>query len=177
MKAGRYKPLLMMFLVMGTMTLGAKLPHPTLLGTPFTFQSFFLCLTALYFTPMEAGIGQVLYVISGFFIPVFATDVSGWAAFNSAGGGYYLAYPMAAWVLARYGRTSDWFACFSWTIVAHFILLLIGVLWQIGYLNIESELAFKSGMFDLLPSSFLKGGLAAAIFLLGEAFLKKRHEA
>lgn len=173
MKAGRYKPLLMMFLVAGSMTIGAKLPQPVVFGTTFTFQTFFLCLTALYFKPIEAGIGQILYIVTGFFAPVFASDYIGWAVMNGSSAGYIYAFPIAAFVLSKYGKSGDWFAVFSWTVMAHFIILLGGMLWLMFKVEMDASRAMTFGFMQLLPGALAKGGLATLIYFIGEKFLRK----
>ena len=163
----------MAVLTAASMVIGAKL-HFNLNGSMVTLQTFFLCLTALFFKPTEVLIGQVLYLVSGFFIPVFASEYTGMAVLGGSSAGYLYAFPIAALVLAKYGKTQDWFAAISWTIVAHVIILAAGFLWLILKMKMDSETAWMAGVLVLLPGAFIKGGLAALLYIVGENFLRKK---
>lgn len=173
MQANRYRPLLLIILTAGSMVIGAKL-HFTLGSSTITLQTFFLCLTALFFKPGEVFLGQVLYLISGFFVPVFASDYIGMAVFNGSSAGYLYAFPIAAFVLARYGKAGDWFSTLSWTIMAHFIVLLFGYLWLTLYSGMDTDRALNAGFLTLLPGAFVKGGAATLCYVLGEKYIRKK---
>lgn len=173
MQPNKYRPLLLIILTAGSMVIGAKLSFP-LGGSTITLQTFFLCLTALFFRPGEAFLGQVLYLISGFFVPVFAGEDIGMDVFNGNAAGYLYAFPIAAYVLARYGKGGDWFSTLSWTIMAHFIILLSGYLWLTLYLGVDSDRALIAGFLTLLPGAFVKGGAATLCYVLGENYIRKK---
>ena len=177
MKAGRYRPLLMMFLVAGSMTIGAKI-HTELFGTTVTMQTFFLCLTAMYFKPTEVLLGQILYLVTGFWAPVFASDYLANVVLLGSSAGYLYAFPIAAWVLAKYGKSDEWFTQFSWTVMAHFIILLAGYHWLLLYAEMDRDMAFIAGFLSLLPGAITKGGLATVFVQIGNRlFRKSKNEA
>jgi len=173
MKFRLSRPILLAILTTASMVIGAKL-HFTLNGSLVTFQTFFLCLTALFFRPTEVLIGQLLYLACGFFIPVFANEYTGMAVLGGSSGGYLFAFPIAAFVLAKYGKGSDWFGTISWTIMAHAIILLGGFLWLTLKIKMDSNTAWMAGVLVLLPGAFIKGGLASLFYLLAEKFLPKK---
>ncbi|MHB1278089.1 MAG: biotin transporter BioY [Bacteroidia bacterium] len=174
MQANRYRPLMLIILTAGSMVIGAKLNF-SLGGSTITLQTFFLCLTALFFLPGEVFLGQLLYLISGFFVPVFAGEYMGMAVFNGSSAGYLYAFPVAAYVLARYGKGGDWFSTLSWTIVAHFVILLSGYLWLTWYSGMDSGRAITAGFLTLLPGAFVKGGAATLCYAFGEKYIKKKE--
>jgi len=158
---------------MASMVIGAKL-HFNLSGSLITFQTFFLCLTALFFKPTEVVIGQILYLVVGFFVPVFASEYTGMAVLGGSSAGYIYAFPLAAFVLAKYGKAADWFGTLSWTIIAHFIILLGGYLWLVLKIKMDPGTAWLAGILVLLPGAFIKGGLATLIYRIGENYLRKK---
>lgn len=173
MKFRLSRPILMAILTAASMVIGAKL-HFTLNGSLVTLQTFFLCLSALFFKPTEVLIGQVLYLVCGFFIPVFASEYTGMAVLGGSSAGYLYAFPLAAFVLAKYGKTQDWFAALSWTIVAHVIILAGGFLWLTLKIKMDVSTAWLAGVLVLLPGAFIKGGLATLLYIVGEKYLRKK---
>lgn len=181
MQPNKYRPLLLIILTAGSMVIGAKV-HFNLGGSGesiegslyITLQTFFLCLTALFFRPGEVFLGQVLYLISGFFVPVFAGESIGMAVFKDDSAGYLYAFPLAAYVLSSYGKGGDWFSTLSWTIMAHFIILLSGYLWLTLYSEMDSDRALIAGFLTLLPGAFVKGGAATLCYVLGEKYIRKK---
>ncbi len=173
MKFRLSRPLLLAILTTASMVIGAKL-HFTLNGSLVTFQTFFLCLTALFFKPTEVLIGQILYLVCGFFIPVFASEYTGMAVLGGRTAGYLYAFPIAAFVLAKYGKGADWFGTISWTVMAHAIILLGGFLWLILKIKMDTATAWLAGVIVPLPGAFIKGGFASLLFLVAEKFLPKK---
>ena len=166
------RPILMAVLTAASMVIGAKL-HFNMNGSMVTLQTFFLCLTALFFKPGEVFFGQILYLVSGFFAPVFASEYIGMAVLGGTSAGYLYAFPIAAFVLAKYGKSNGWFASFSWTIMAHVIILAAGFLWLYFKVNMDAETAWFQGIIVLLPGAFIKGGFAALLHTIGEKYLRK----
>lgn len=173
MNKQRYRSILLILLTAGSMTIGAQI-HFDLAEVPLSLQTFFLCLTALYFKPGEALIGQLVYLIAGFFAPVFVGNFYGMDVFSGPTAGYLYAFPAAAWVIARYGKGQDIFAIISWCVVAHFFILVCGYLWMILFSKMDPQEAFFVGFLSPLPGAFLKSAVAALLYWLGEKFLRKR---
>lgn len=169
----RYKPLLLILLTASSMVIGAKLNF-NLNGSTVTLQTFFLCLTALYLKPKEAVLGQLLYLVFGFFAPVFASDYKGLIVFTGSSAGYLYAFIPAAYLLARYGKQQDFFTIVSWTMVSHSVVLLGGYLWLVFYTKFPAADALLYGVMQLLPGAFVKGTAAALFYFLSEKYLNKK---
>lgn len=167
----------MMLLTAGSMTIGAKLNFD-LGAVPQTAQTFFLCLTALYFKPNEVFFGQIIYLVTGIFSPVFSGTLYGTDyLFHSNATGYLLSYPFAAYLLSRYGKGGDLFGTLSWCAVAHAIVLLFGFINLICFRDFTSDIALHEGVLKFLPGALLKSLVAALIYWAGEKYLrKKKHE-
>lgn len=163
-------------LVVSSMTIGAKIPY-SILGNEGTFQTFFLCLTALAFTKWEVLSGQVLYLICGLFLPVFSSTEYGMAILTGRSAGFLFAFPVAAFVLAHLKTKQsdrDLFGMISLAVLAHFIILLTEAIW----LNFRYEKNLNDILFQIilayLPGVFIKSGLAGLIIYLAARFLKPK---
>lgn len=156
------------------MTAGAKISFE-LSGISATMQTFFLCLTALYLKPAEVLTGQLLYLALGFFVPVFSSDYMGVDAFTGPTAGFLYGFPVAAWFMARNThRGQDWFTVLSWCVLAHFIVLLAGVLWLIFGKGRDLGTAFFTGMLNFLPWAFVKSCVVTGIYIIAETLANRK---
>ncbi len=167
-------------LVAGSMTIGAKIPY-TLMDVPGTFQTFFLCLSALLFSRWEVAAGQVLYLILGIFFPVFSHPVyHGAAVFFGYSAGYIYGFLPAAFVLAwmAKGEKADLFTLISMAVMAHFIVLSFGVVWLGFHENYDWSKALFQGGINFLPGAFMKSALAGLlVFLMHHYVFKNKKSA
>lgn len=160
------------FITASAMVIGAKI-HYSLGAIPGTLQTFFLCLTALYFTPQVVFSGQVLYLVFGIFFPVFSHHYYGNDVLTGISAGYLYLFPVAAFLISRFVQRTDWFSLLSWCVVAHFVILLGGAAWMLFFKDFSSDEVLMTSL-DLLPGAFVKSAAVVLIFLIGEKFLKPR---
>ena len=72
---------------------------------PFTLQTLVVYGSGLYLGWRNGFLSMLLYLMLGFFFPVFAGDTFGPAyLFGAVTAGYLLAYPISAAVIHRSGR-------------------------------------------------------------------------
>ncbi|TNE79964.1 MAG: biotin transporter BioY [Bacteroidetes bacterium] len=164
-------------LVAGSMTIGAKIPY-SLMDVPGTFQTFFLCLTALLFTRWEVLSGQALYLILGIFFPVFSHEIyHGQAVFMGYSAGYIYGFLPAAFLVSWMvkGEKADLFTLISMAVMAHFTVLLFGITWLHFHENMEWNKALFQGGIIFLPGAFMKSALAGVlVFLMHRYVLKNK---
>ena len=169
-----YRSALVILLGAMSMVIGAKV-HFDLLAVPITLQTFFLCLTALYFRPGEAAAAQLVYLLAGLFGPVFSESYYGVDILTGDSAGYLYGFIPAAWLISRYGKSRDYFAVLSWTMIGQALILSMGYLWLIAERNYDPDKALYGGVYVLLPGAFAKGILASAFYVMGEKFLTKKE--
>jgi biotin transport system substrate-specific component len=149
-----FRSLVKVFSVAAAMVAGAKI-HYSLLGTPGTFQTFFLCFSALYFLRSEALAGQLLYLGLGFFLPVFSAEYFGAAVFLGDSAGFLYAFPLAALFLAHFSKPAgkDLLLIFSLCVIAHAFILTGGFLWVWLTGRMELTVAIDRAVIFLLPGA------------------------
>jgi len=158
------------FISVGAMMAGANLNFE-LLTSVASFQSFFLCFTAILFGAQIGLISQMAYLVLGLFFPVFASGLSGIAAFTAHTSGFLFAFPLAAYLVGRLSeRHADWFSIFSFCVFGHFILMLSQFLWLVLIRKVAAETAIFSSMLNLLPWAFFKSTLVTALVILSQFF-------
>ena len=175
MKSQRYRPLLMALFTAGSMTIGAKINFE-LGAVPQSAQTFFLCLTALYFAPKEVLFGQIIYLVTGLFTPVFSGTAYGVDyIFHSNATGYLISFPFAAFLLSKYGKGGDLFGTVSWCVLAHAVVLMYGYVNLFAFRNFTADVAVHEGVLKFLPGALLKSLVAGLIYWAAEKYLRKRN--
>jgi len=162
---------LISLLIATSMAVGAKL-HFSILDKESTMQTFFLFLTALYFKPSEAVVGQIIYLVAGLFYPVFSGSHYGIDILTGDSAGFLAAFPIVAFLISKYGKSPNWFTSFSWTVVGHAIILLFAFVWLVYGRLYDTEKIYFS-MLAYLPSAFIKSAVVATIYFIAEKLLKK----
>lgn len=77
------------------MIVGAKIKLDLPL-IPFTLQTYFLCIGALLFAPVQVFAGLIFYLFLGLYFPVFAGDQFGVEVLTGNTAGYLFAFPWQA---------------------------------------------------------------------------------
>lgn len=97
---------------------------------PITLQTLTIFGAGLFLGGRNGAISQVLYLVLGLALPVFAGSAFGPAYLLGATGGYLLAAPLAAYVSGRLTRRYNTFAgSLLSLVVAGIVLFGIGVTW------------------------------------------------
>jgi biotin transport system substrate-specific component len=71
---------------------------------PITAQTFAVVIAGASLGGLRGGGSQLLYVLAGLALPVYADGAHGWAVVSGPSGGYLVAFPIAAYVLGRIGE-------------------------------------------------------------------------
>ncbi len=157
------------------MIFGAKLSVPTL-GVPITFSTLFLCISAMLTNTFIATSGQILYLISGLFFPVFSSDSFGIEFYQSYTAGYVLVFPVVAYLVSKWTPLfKDWFTTASYLVVAHSIVMASGIIWW--YLIKEDPISkiLATGFLVLMPGALVKSIIAAFFYYVFQ-MVKKKNE-
>lgn len=129
------------------LTLGSNLRIP-FYPVAFTLHTLALSFIALTQSPRLAMASTLLYVL------VAQTALGGFCFFGAASG-YYVAFPLAAYVIARCARFLPKLAALS---IGHCVIYLLGMLWLTPFVGIKT--AFLAGVALFIPSDLLKMFLA-----------------
>lgn len=158
-------------LFVALMTVGARVSMPGL-PVPVTMQTLFVPLAGLMLGAKLGAASMVAYIALGLCgAPVFSMG-GGPAYVASPTFGYMLAFPIAAWVAGRIGRTKRlavWRVIVA-NLAAHAVIFAVGVPWLAGCFAIAGKdaawtAAVAGGFVKFLPAmtyKVLMGTAAAA---------------
>ncbi len=145
---------------------------------PLTLQPFAVLLVGLLLSPRLAGLSLLAYLGEGAAgLPVFApgpASAPGLAHLFGPTGGYLLAYPVAAMVIAMlYRRGARGFASALLSAAAgDLVILFCGALWLAILTHASASVTLMQSVIPFLPGDALKVIAAAAI---AAGWLRLRH--
>lgn len=127
---------------------------------PITGQTFAVVLAGASLGGLRGGASQLLYVLAGLVLPVYAGGTEGWSVVSGATGGYLVAFPIAAYAigrLAEYGSDRHLVTAFAAYVVGQLIVFGIGVPW----LKVSADLPWSTAIHEGF-TIFIVGGLIKA---------------
>jgi len=136
---------------------------------PMTGQTFAVVLAGATLGARRGAASQLLYLIMGLFLPVYAEGGSGTDVIWGASGGYIVGFVIAAYLigtLAERGADRKFVLAFATFIVGQLVIFGIGVPW----LKVSADLSWATAIHDGF-TVFIIGGLvkAAAVGMLTPA--------
>jgi biotin transport system substrate-specific component len=133
---------------------------------PITGQTFAVLLGAAALGPLRGSLAQVLYVVAGFFLPVYTGAESGWQALTGATGGYLVGFVAASVVVGAFARRGA--DRRMWSTVGAFVLgsatiYTFGAGWLMLSFGMSLGEAFASGVAPFLVGDAIKALLAGGL--------------
>ncbi|HCZ06499.1 MAG: biotin transport system substrate-specific component [Thermotogota bacterium] len=132
---------------------------------PITFQVMAVMLAGLLLTPREALLSQLVYVIMGLIgLPVYAGFRSGASILFGPTGGYLMAFPVAAFLIAILQKRSQYSTLLSFlsTLLGLIPIYLSGWLLLSRYVG-GLERAFQLGVLPFFWIDMIKALLAVFV--------------
>ena len=135
---------------------------------PFTLQTLFVLLSGLLGGPIVGFFSQLLYLIIGWFYPVFSSETKyGIQAFTSPSAGFLFAFPIVGFICGWWNSfTPHFYRLFLVPISAHTFLFVSGITGLVFIGNLTFNHAIKIGFIDLALFGYLKCFLATMIAFL-----------
>ena len=134
---------------------------------PLTLQPFGVLLMGLLLSPRLAGATLAAYLMEGAAgLPVFAPGAGlGIAHLLGPTGGYLMAYPAAAFLIAALWRSSN--GRIGWALVSaacgDLLILGCGAVWLAGRAHLSLNATLATALVPFLPGDALKAAAAAGI--------------
>lgn len=136
---------------------------------PLTLQPLAVLLIGMVLSPRLAAGSLVAYLLEGAAgLPVFtpgSISTTGLAHLLGPTGGYLLAYPFAAFIIAKMWRTSS--RTLVWALLSaaagNLIILATGALWMSVYTHASMQAVLAQAVTPFLPGDALKVVVAAAL--------------
>ncbi|MEZ4772273.1 MAG: biotin transporter BioY [Bacteroidia bacterium] len=160
--------------VLTTLLICLVAPIEILPGTavPVTLQSLVILVSAMLLGAKKGLFSVVLYLILGFAgLPVFAGGGHGIERLLGPGGGFLLAFPLAAWVVGMMATGvwgQRWWNIILTMLTGHVIILVIGFGW---YGFSQGFDGIKPVLLPLLPGMYIKTIVGAAFVIAANAFM------
>lgn len=127
---------------------------------PITGQTFAVVLAGATLGSNRGGASQLLYLLLGLAVPIYAAGSYGWHVIAGASGGYLVAFPVAAFVvgfLAEHGSDRRLFTAFAAYAAGQLIIFGVGVPWLKVSAGLSWPVAIHEGF-----TIFIVGGLIKA---------------
>jgi biotin transport system substrate-specific component len=141
--------------------LGAQISiHVPPSPVPVTGQTLGVVIAGAGLGARRGAASQLLYVVLGLFLPVYADGDQGWHVVTGASGGYLIGFVLAAWAigrLAELGTDRKVPLAIATFIVGQLIVFGIGVPWLKAKTSLDWSTAIHEGF-----SIFIVGGLIKA---------------
>jgi biotin transport system substrate-specific component len=127
---------------------------------PVTGQTFAVVVVAAALGSIRGGASQLLYVLLGLALPIYADGAAGWHVIAGASGGYLVAFPIAAvavgW-LAEHGGDRRLISAVAAYAAGQLVIFGIGVPW----LKLSTGLTWPTAIHEGF-TIFVVGGLIKA---------------
>jgi biotin transport system substrate-specific component len=142
--------------------LGAQIEIP-LYPVPMTMQTAAVLAAGVFAGARAGAISQVLYLVSGFFLPVYAGGAMGVAHLFGATGGYLIAFPIAAWLAGTLTtHEKNPVRTFASVFATSLVIFALGATWLKVSQQLSWELALAHGVYPFLIGDVLKCALVSA---------------
>jgi biotin transport system substrate-specific component len=136
---------------------------------PLTLQPFAVLLIGMVLSPRLAAGSLAAYLLEGAAgLPVFtpgSISTTGLAHLLGPTGGYLLAYPFAAFIIAKLWRTSS--HTLTWALLSaaagNLVILATGAVWMSVYTHASMQAVLAQAVTPFLPGDGLKIVVAAAL--------------
>lgn len=139
-----------------------RIPLP-ITPVPVTLQDVAVLTVGGLLGPAAGVAALITYLALGIAgLPVFSGGASGAAWLLGPTGGYLLAFPVAALVMATVARRRGFAAALLGAFLAMLVIHAGGVA-QLAILSGDAEAAFRIGSLPFLPAALIKIPLAAAL--------------
>lgn len=144
---------------------------------PFSFSIIAVFLTGAVLPKSQAFIAQLVYILIGAIgLPVFAAFGSGIGYIMGPTGGYLIAYPFMAIIVAYVSEIIGKKTAPSYAIgmvCALVVCYLLGTSWLAGVRGLSFEKAFLAGAAPFIITDLVKVGISAsAAVVLNKALVK-----
>jgi biotin transport system substrate-specific component len=141
--------------------LGAQISiHVPPSPVPITGQTFGVILAGASLGSVRGLASQLLYVLAGLGLPIYAGGTHGWEVLSGPTGGYLVGFVLAGYVIGRfaeYGRDRRLLTAFPSYVAGQTVIFGIGVPWLKVSATLSWSVAIHQGF-----TIFIVGGLVKA---------------
>lgn len=160
------KPLGYSFLFAALTALAAWVEVP-MIPVPMTMQTCAVLLSGALLGVRWGTVSQIIYVVSGLFLPIYAGGATGVSTLIGATGGYLLSFPIAAFLTGAVLRSvtveTSLYSLFARIFAVSLVIMILGTLWLQTVLNLSVPQAVALGFVPFIMGDVVKCMLVVAI--------------
>lgn len=133
---------------------------------PITGQTFGVVLAGASLGSVRGGASQLVYVLAGLALPIYAGGTHGWSILSGPTGGYLVGFVLAAYVLGRLserGGDRRLTTAFPGYIAGQLIIFGIGVPWLKVSLGLPWHTAIHEGFTIFIVGGIVKAAAAGVL--------------
>ncbi len=160
------KPLVSTIIFALLTALGAWVEVP-MIPVPMTMQTCAVLLSGALLGARWGAVSQLLYLVGGLFVPIYAGGAMGITTLFGATGGYLLAFPIAAFLtgLALRSTTIETpvYALFARIFAVSLVIMTLGTVWLQHVLNLSLVQAVSLGFVPFIIGDTIKCMLVVVI--------------
>lgn len=148
----------------GLTAIGAQIEIP-LYPVPMTMQTAAVLAAGAFAGARTGALSQVIYLLGGLVLPIYAGGASGIVHLVGVTGGYLFAFPLAAGIAGWLVKRSQSFAVqFVQLFLSSLVIFALGATWLKIALNLSWQQALMQGVYPFLLGDAIKCALVAAAF-------------
>lgn len=160
------KPLGYSVLFAALTALGAWVEVP-MVPVPMTMQTCAVLLSGALLGARWGAVSQIIYVVGGLFLPIYAGGATGIATLFGATGGYLLSFPIAAFLTGVALRSTtietQLHVLFVRVFVVSLVIMSVGTVWLQVALNLSFAQAVSLGFVPFIIGDVIKCMLVVAM--------------
>ena len=160
------KPIAYSFLFATLTALGAWVEVP-MIPVPMTMQTCAVLLSGALLGARWGALSQIIYVLGGLFLPIYAGGAMGISTLFGATGGYLLAFPIAAFLtgisLRNITIETSLYTLFMRVFAISLVIMVLGTIWLQVALNLSLVQAISFGFVPFIIGDMIKCMLVVAI--------------
>ena len=133
---------------------------------PITGQTFGVVVAGAALGSTRGGTSQLLYVLAGLALPVYAGGTHGWAVLSGPTGGYLVGFVIAGYMigrLAEYRRDRRLLTAFPAYVLGQLIIFGIGVPWLKVSAGLPWSISVHEGFTIFIIGGLIKAAAAGVL--------------
>lgn len=138
-----------------------------MIPVPMTMQTCAVLLSGALLGARWGAVSQIIYLVGGLFLPIYAGGATGVSTLFGATGGYLFAFPIAAFLTGAWLRSATIetpvYALFARVFAVSLVIMILGTIWLQVALNLSLVQAVSLGFVPFIIGDVIKCMLVVAI--------------
>jgi len=138
-----------------------------MIPVPMTMQTCAVLLSGALLGARWGAVSQVMYLVGGLFLPIYAGGAMGVSTLFGATGGYLFSFPLAAFLVGMWLRNTtietSLYTLFARVFAVSLVVMVIGTLWLQVVMNLSFVQAVSLGFVPFIIGDVIKCATVVAV--------------